>query len=92
MDSMKKKRPKAQDGHPPLQVLRKIHPNEKLSHWIKEHLGLLESLNEQGWRWAQMADSLTLHLEKRVTRNKLTGMITMIRQGKLAQKVENLAS
>jgi len=82
------KRPKAKVGDPPLRVLRKLKPEEKLSHWIKQHLGILESLNLEGWRWAQIADSLTLHLGKKLTRNKLTGMVTMIRQNKLSKHVE----
>lgn len=86
----KKARRPAREGAPPVADLRKLESGERVAHWVKVHLKHLESWNQQGWRWAQIATAVAAHIERNVTRNKLTGMVTMIRKGKLAQKVQAL--
>lgn len=78
----------AKEGQPCLEYFRKLHQGERVAHWIKSHLAHLEALNLEGWRWAQIAEAVGSHIDRSVTRNKLTGMVTMIRKGKLATKVE----
>ena len=78
----------AKEGLPPVEGLRKLEDGERVSHWVKSHLLHLEKWNLEGWRWAQIATAVTDHIERKVTRNKLTGMVTMIRKGKLANKIK----
>lgn len=82
-------RPPALTGLPPIAELRKLNQGERVAHWVKSHLSHLEAWNKQGWRWAQIATAMTSHIDRQVTRNKLTGMVSMIRQGKLAVKVQS---
>jgi hypothetical protein len=79
----------AKEGLPPVAGLRKLEQGERVSHWVKIHLSHFEVWNNQGWRWAQIASALDSHLDRRITRNKLTGMVTMIRKGKLANKIHS---
>lgn len=73
---------------PPVETLRKLNKGERVAHWVKVHLSSLEKWNQQGWRWAQIAEAIEGYIERPVTRNKLTGMVTMIRKGRLAKKVK----
>lgn len=73
---------------PPIVSLRKLNEGERVSHWVKLHLATLDAWNKEGWRWAQIATAVEAHIDRPVTRNKLTGMVTMIRKGKLAKKIE----
>lgn len=73
---------------PPIETLRKLNQGERVAHWVKIHLSVLDEWNKQGWRWAQIAEAIEGYIERPVTRNKLTGMVTMIRKGKLAKNVE----
>ena len=82
-------RPPARTGLPPIEELRKLNQGERVAHWVKSHLSHLEKWNQEGWRWAQIATAMTQHIDRQVTRNKLTGMVSMIRQGKLAVKVQS---
>ena len=88
VELMPRTRLPAKDGLPPVADLRKLQQGERVSHWVKSHLPLLEKWNLEGWRWAQIATAVTDHIDKKVTRNKLTGMVTMIRKGKLANKIQ----
>ena len=81
-------RPPAKEGLPPVDGLRKLEQGERVAHWVKIHLSHFEGWNNQGWRWAQIASAIDSHIDRRVTRNKLTGMVTMIRKGKLANKIQ----
>lgn len=87
-DTLTRHRPPAKDGLPPVDDLRKLNQGERVAHWVKSHLTHLEKWNQEGWRWAQIASAVGSHIDREVTRNKLTGMVTMIRKGKLANKIE----
>lgn len=87
-DTPVRHRPPAQEGLPPVAVLPRLQKGERVAHWVKAHLGQLERWNSQGWRWAQIATAVGDHIDREVTRNKLTGMVTMIRKGKLAVKID----
>ena len=75
-------------GLPPIQDLRSLKEGERVAHWVKSHLAHLEQWNAQGWRWVQIAKAIDGHIKRKVTRNKLTGMVTMIRKNRLAKNVE----
>lgn len=87
--SLKVRQPRipAMEGLPPVSTLPKLEQNERVSHWIKSHLSVLEGWNQAGWRWVKIAEALSSHLNRDVTRNKLTGMVTMIKKDKLAKRV-----
>ncbi len=87
-DTGPRTRPPAKEGLPPVDSLRKLEQGERVAHWVKSHLSHLEGWNQQGWRWSQIASAIDVHIDRRVTRNKLTGMVTMIRKGKLANKIQ----
>lgn len=89
-ESTRRHRPPAKEGLPPVESLRKLNQGECVSHWVKSHLSYLEKWNEDGWRWAQIATAVGPHIDRTVTRNKLTGMVAMIRKGTLATKVEQI--
>lgn len=76
---------------PPIGSLRKLNEGERVAHWVKAHLLFLEGWNQKGWRWVQIAEAIEGHIERPVTRNKLTGMVTMIRKGRLAKNVKTNA-
>lgn len=78
----------ARSDAPPIADLRKLNEGERVAHWVKLHLSVLDSWNKEGWRWAQIADAVENHIDRPVTRNKLTGMVTMIRKGKLARDIQ----
>lgn len=77
----------AKEGFPPVSILPKLESDERISHWVKTHLSVLEEWNKSGWRWVKIAEALSSHLDKKITRNKLTGMTTMIKKDKLAKRV-----
>lgn len=86
-DAPTRTRPPAREGLPPVAELRKLNQGERVAHWVKNHLACLEDWNRAGWRWAQIAKAVGDHIDREVTRNKLTGMVTMIKKGKLANKI-----
>lgn len=71
-----------------MERLRKLNEGERVAHWVKIHLKQLEAWNQEGWRWVQLASAVGSHIERPITRNKLTGMVTMIRKGKLARDIQ----
>lgn len=78
----------APEAPPPIDSLRKLNDGERVAHWVKIHLATLEQWNKEGWRWVQIAEAVEGHIKRPVSRNKLTGMVTMIKKGKLARKIE----
>lgn len=87
-DASRQKRKPAIEGLPNFSGLPKLEEKQRIAHWVKTHLMVLKGWNEKGWRWVQIAEGMSLHLEHPVTRNKLTGMVSMIQQQKLAKRIE----
>ena len=84
----RKKRIPALKGDLDFSSLPALGEKERISHWVKIHLVTLEKWNKQGWRWVKIAEGLSAHLKHPITRNKLTGMVSMIKDQKLAKKIE----
>ena len=56
---------------------RGLYKGETVSSWVKEYQNQLKIINKNGWRWVQIAEAVSVHLNVKIKKDTLTSLLTI---------------